>query len=49
MGAGMRNGGVGVGALLLFPGCTSFIFLISGGEGGGVKTEPKDMEIRDRT
>lgn len=47
MRAGMRN--VGVGALLLFPGCTSFIFLISGGEGGGVKTEPKDMEIRDRT
>lgn len=50
MRAGLKNqGGGGGGGLLLFPGCTSFIFLISGGGVEGVKTEPKDMEIRDRT
>lgn len=37
------------GGLLRLPGCTSFIFLISGGGVWGVKTEPKDMKIRDRT
>lgn len=44
-----EESGWGVVVLLLFPGCTSFIFLISGGGVGGVKTQPKDTEIRDGT